>query len=505
MTTTSADAVPTATAPLTVEHLPITDLHPDPGNPRRIGEDDLAALTRSIATFGVVDPVLARRADRRVIAGHQRLVAARRCGLTTVPVILLDLPAEDARLLNVALNQIGGEWDADLLARLLIDLRATADRDLTLSGFSEADLADLLTRFDQREKRARPERFDLDEALAAVDREASGIAPGAGWQLGAHRLFRGDATDAAFLARCLGDGPAALVFTDPPYNVAYGAHGGKAADAPARRLVNDAMPAEEWERFCRAWAASLTANAAGAMYVCMSSKEWAARLPAPWPRPGAHWSDTIIWAKDRFTLGRADYQRQYEPVWYGWPEGRQRHWAGRPRSGRRLADPASRRLAAAPHPEAAGPGRAGDRELQHPRRHGPGPLLRRRHDADRLRAHGPPRRRDRARPALRGGDDRALGGVHGRGRRAPGIEGGRPMASRPACRALTQNGRPCRAPTLREGSQCFWHAPESRQRTPPRRAGWGGCAAGARGRSGAPTAWRGSARTRICSASWSWR
>ena len=107
---------------------------------------------------------------------------------------------EDARLLNVALNQIGGEWDADLLARLLIDLRATADRDLTLSGFAEADLQDLLTRFDQREKRARPERFDLDEALAAVDREASGIAPGAGWQLGAHRLFRGDATDAAFVA-----------------------------------------------------------------------------------------------------------------------------------------------------------------------------------------------------------------------------------------------------------------------------------------------------------------
>ena len=411
-------------SPLTVEQMPIADLHPDPGNPRRIGEDELAALTRSIATFGVVDPVLARRADRHVIAGHQRLVAARRAGLTTVPVILLDLPAEDARLLNVALNQIGGDWDADLLARLLIDLRATADRDLTLSGFAEADLQDLLTRFDQREKRARPERFDLDEALAAVDREASGIAPGAGWQLGAHRLFRGDATDAAFVARCLGDGPAALVFTDPPYNVAYGAHGGRAPDAPARRLVNDAMPAEEWERFCRAWAASLTANAAGALYVCMSSKEWPLVCRAL-AEAGAHWSDTIIWAKDRFTLGRADYQRQYEPIWYGWPAGRQRQWARRARPGRRLADPAPRRLAAAPHPEAAGTGRAGDRALQHPRRHGPGPLLRRRHDADRLRTHRAPRRRGRDRPALRGGDDRALGGVHGRGRRAPGTEGGR--------------------------------------------------------------------------------
>ena len=316
-----------STSPLTVEQMPIADLHPDPGNPRRIEEDELAALTRSIATFGVVDPVLARRGDRRVIAGHQRLVAARRAGLTTVPVILLDLAVEDARLLNVALNQIGGEWDADLLARLLIDLRATADRDLTLSGFAEADLQDLLTRFDQREQRARPERFDLDEALAAVDREASGIAPGAGWQLGAHRLFRGDATDAAFVARCLDDGPAALVFTDPPYNVAYGAHGGRAPDAPARRLVNDALPAEAWERFCRAWAVSLTANVAGALYVCMSSKEWPLVCRAL-AEAGAHWSDTIIWAKDRFTLGRADYQRQYEPIWYGWPDGSQRHWAG---------------------------------------------------------------------------------------------------------------------------------------------------------------------------------
>ena len=156
MTTTSADAVPTAASPLQVEQLPIDALHPDPGNPRRIAEDELAALCCSIETFGLVDPVLARRADRRVIAGHQRLLAARRAGLTTVPVILLDLTAEDARLLNVALNRIGGEWDADLLARLLIDLRATADCDLTLSGFAEADLGDLLARFDRRERRARP-------------------------------------------------------------------------------------------------------------------------------------------------------------------------------------------------------------------------------------------------------------------------------------------------------------------------------------------------------------
>ena len=214
-----------------------------------------------------------------------------------------------------------------LLARLLIDLQAAAERDLSLSGFAEDDLQDLLTRFDQREKRDRPEHFDLADALAAVDREASGIAPGAGFQLGAHHLFRGDATDAAFVARCLDGTPAAMAFTDPPYNVAYGAHGGQTSETSTRRLLNDALPPEEWEQFCRTWAAALIANVAGTMYICMSSKEWplVARVLA---EAGAHWSDTIIWSKDRFTLGRSDYQRQYEPIWYGRSADGRRHWGG---------------------------------------------------------------------------------------------------------------------------------------------------------------------------------
>ena len=321
--------MPQTSSALIVEQLPITALHPDPGNPRRIEEDELAALTRSIATFGFVDPVLARRADRRVIAGHQRIIAARRAGLTTVPVILLDLTAEDARLLNVALNQIGGEWDADLLARLLIDLRATADRDLTLSGFAAADLPTLLTRFDQREKRARPERFDLEEALAAYDREASGIAPGAGWQLGAHRLFQGDATDAAFVARCLGDdarGPG--LHRSRPTTWPTARTAARRPTRPPGASSTTPCPPRSGSASAGPGRRALTANVAGALYVCMSSKEWPLVCRAL-AEAGAHWSDTIIWAKDRFTLGRADYQRQYEPIWYGWPEGTtRRHWQG---------------------------------------------------------------------------------------------------------------------------------------------------------------------------------
>ena len=72
------------TQPLIVDAVAIDDLRPDPANPRRISEDELDALERSLRQFGFVQPVLARREDRTVIGGHQRLVAARRLGLTTV-------------------------------------------------------------------------------------------------------------------------------------------------------------------------------------------------------------------------------------------------------------------------------------------------------------------------------------------------------------------------------------------------------------------------------------
>lgn len=111
----------TRTASLAVEDVPIDELRPDPANPRRIDEAELDALERSLRQFGFVQPVLARREDRTVIGGHQRLVAARRLGLTTVPVSWLDISLDQARLLGLALNKISGSWDEQLLARLLAE------------------------------------------------------------------------------------------------------------------------------------------------------------------------------------------------------------------------------------------------------------------------------------------------------------------------------------------------------------------------------------------------
>jgi hypothetical protein len=81
---------------LKIEHVAIDSLRPDPANPRRIGERELESLTRSLQEFGFVQPVLVRKSDNVVIGGHQRLVAARRLGWKTVPVVFLDLGVEQA-------------------------------------------------------------------------------------------------------------------------------------------------------------------------------------------------------------------------------------------------------------------------------------------------------------------------------------------------------------------------------------------------------------------------
>jgi ParB-like chromosome segregation protein Spo0J len=235
MTTSSLPSLPS----LAVDEVPLDSLRPDPINPRRISEDELDALERSLRQFGFVQPVLARREDRTVIGGHQRLVAARRLGLTSVPVTWLNISVEQARLLGLALNKIAGSWDDALLARLLADLQATPDLDLTLSGFGEDEITDLLRSLEVREKREHVESFDLDEALEEA-RRAPRTKPGDLWVLGDHRLLCGDATKADDVARLLDGAQPRLLTTDPPYGV---------SEPPrwflARRRVQRAWPRRE--------------------------------------------------------------------------------------------------------------------------------------------------------------------------------------------------------------------------------------------------------------------
>lgn len=284
----------------------------------------MEALTRSIREFGLIDPIIVRKEDRTVIGGHQRLLAARRLGYKTVPVVFVDLSLEQARLLNIALNKISGSFDQELLARLLSELIEVPELDLTLSGFGEDELKNLLKSLDAREKRERAENFDLEEAVKTA-RSAPVAKQGDIWLLGDHRLVCGDSADSEAVQRLMGESRAAMAFTDPPYNVDYGNHG-RAPQRGRRTVANDNL-GSEFEPFLEKACRNILDVTDGAVYICMSSSELHT-LQRAFVSAGGHWSTFIIWDKSTFTMGRSDYQRQYEPILYGWREGAKHHWCG---------------------------------------------------------------------------------------------------------------------------------------------------------------------------------
>ena len=306
-----------------IEQLPIDELRPDTANPRRISDQELETLTRSIREFGLIDPIIARREDKMVIGGHQRLLAARKLGYKTVPVVLADLTVEQAHLLNIALNKISGSFDQELLARLLKELQEVPNIDLSLSGFEDDELKKLLKSLDARERRDRPENFDLDAAVKAA--QSSPVAkPGDIWLLGEHRLACGDSTDREYVQRLMGQTKASMTFTDPPYNVNYGETMKDKLRNNSNKIINDNL-GDAFEPFLEKACKNMLDFTDGAVYVCMSSSELHT-LQKAFIAAGGHWSTFIIWAKNTFTIGRSDYQRQYEPILYGWREGVTHYW-----------------------------------------------------------------------------------------------------------------------------------------------------------------------------------
>ena len=302
-----------------IEHWPIERLIPYARNARTHSQEQIAAIAASIAEFGFTNPILAG-SDGVIVAGHGRLAAARKLGLQQVPVVVLDhLTPTQRRALVLADNRLAelAGWDAELLRVELDDLQAEGF-DLDLIGFDEEAIAGLLGE-DEPDRQGRTD----DDALPEVADEPI-TQPGDLWLLGEHRLVCGDATRAESYAALMRDEKAALAFTDPPYNVAYAAddHQG----LKRRPIANDDL-GEGFAPFLREALALMMAHLDGACYIAMSSSE-IHTLRQVFEELGGHWSTFIIWAKDAFTLGRSDYQRQYEPILYGWPKGAKRHWCG---------------------------------------------------------------------------------------------------------------------------------------------------------------------------------
>jgi DNA modification methylase len=146
------------------------------------------------------------------------------------------------------------------------------------------------------------------------------------WILGNHRLLCGDSTVLSDVERLMDGQLADMAFTDPPYNVDYGNSAKDKMRGKDRRILNDAL-GDGFYKFLYDACLNLLIMTKGACYVCMSSSELHT-LQKAWLDAGGKWSTFVIWAKNSFTLGRADYQRQYEPILYGWKQGSDHFWCG---------------------------------------------------------------------------------------------------------------------------------------------------------------------------------
>jgi DNA modification methylase len=303
-----------------VEQWPTAKLLPYARNARTHSEAQVGQIAASIKEFGFTNPILAG-ADGVIVAGHGRLAAAQHLGLESVPVIVLDhLSATQRRALVLADNRIAANagWDEELLKLEIAELDE-ADFNLDLMGFGDEELERLLN--------GDGDTTGLTEDDAVPDVPADPVSKtGDVWVLGQHRLLCGDSTVLSDVERLMNGQLADMAFTDPPYNVDYGNNAKDKMRGKDRRIMNDAL-GDGFYKFLYDACVNLLVVTKGACYVCMSSSELHT-LQKAWLDAGGKWSTFVIWAKNTFTLGRADYQRQYEPILYGWKDGAKHFWCG---------------------------------------------------------------------------------------------------------------------------------------------------------------------------------
>ncbi len=302
---------------LTVEPVPLAQLLPYATNARTHSDEQVAQIAASISEFGFVNPVLVDEAGV-LIAGHGRVLAAKKLGLETAPAIRLGhLSEAQARAYRLADNQIAlnAGWDAAMLRAELLDLDAMGF-DMNLVGFNQADLAAMMAGGGGT----------VDEAAAdepAPEPPADPVSrPGDLWILGEHRLLCGDATSATDVTRLLNGAKPHLMASDPPYGVNYDPawrnRAGVSATERTGVVSNDhrADWREAWALFpgdvAYIWHAAVHART---VMESLESADFVIR-------------SQIVWAKSRFVLGRGDYHWQHEPCIYGVRKGATGHWQG---------------------------------------------------------------------------------------------------------------------------------------------------------------------------------
>ncbi len=296
--------------------LPISVLKPAEYNPRKKlkpGDREYKKIKDSIEEFGFADPLVVN-ADMTIIGGHQRLNVAIDLGYTEVPCAVVDVDKTREKALNIALNKITGEWDEQLLADLLTDLK-DADYDLDYTGFDAPEVDALFSNI--YDKKVKEDDFDVDKELKQPCFSQSGDL----WLLGRHRVICGDSTGEEVYTRLMDGEKANLVLTDPPYNVDV--------EETAGKIMNDNMEDSEFHKFLLSAYRCMHSNLAddGSIYVWHADTE-GINFRTAFKEAGFYLSGCCIWVKNALVLGRSPYQWRHEPCLFGWKQKGKHQWYG---------------------------------------------------------------------------------------------------------------------------------------------------------------------------------
>lgn len=308
-----------------IQQRPIDSIRPYPRNPRR-NDRAVDTVARSIQQYGFQQPIVVDGSGV-IVVGHTRYRAAKKLGMTQVPVLTADLPPKKIQAYRLMDNRAAEDsrWDDALLIDELRDL--VQEDDLTAlardTGFRENELL--------RQFRAQEEpdlsRYTRDSLFHS---QVGDI-----WHLGEHRLACGDSTDSALVRPLIQDRTIDCVWTDPPYGVAYETANGinytpEENELRNHLIVNDAIGIEGVvELIKRQWQlVGPRLRPGAAIYMCHDIR-YTHQLRTMLDELEIHVSDVLIWKKNNASTWLSDYAKFYEPIFYGWSRGAPRQWHAR--------------------------------------------------------------------------------------------------------------------------------------------------------------------------------
>lgn len=326
-----------------MNYFPIKDLVRADYNPRQMPDVEMQALMKSIETHGFVEPVVLNINKERygvIVGGHQRMTAVEKLivkgveikGLTQkdgkwlVPCFEVDLTLEAEKQLNIGLNKIHGRFDEEKLFNLIVEMKDSPT--LPTTGFREDEVSRILDRNMEDEE---------DEEKEAGEEKEPRSKPGEIYELGPHVLICGDSTNPETYQKLFGANHPDMIWTDPPYNVAYKAHSDDLKTQGKQSIMNDDMDPEDFKKLIDGAFEQMfkIAKPGAPFYICSGWQSYPQFLHSML-KSGFYHSGMIIWVKPGGTISFADYKAQHEwiakakkpdlktaqSIIYGWSQGK---------------------------------------------------------------------------------------------------------------------------------------------------------------------------------------